>query len=277
MAPGSARDPCQSRQAGNAVSDQTTAPAARVLLAGESWHSYSVHQKGFNAYYTSAYDEGHQPLSAALRASGFELAYLPNHQAVRDFPRTLDALQAWDVVILSDIGSDTLLLHPETFGGGRVSGDPLSALRDWVGEGGGLLMIGGYLSFTGFMGQARYGMTALADALPVLLMPTDDRVERPDGVAPTVDASVEDFGVLDGIKGPWPTFLGYNRFVARPRTSVPLRVGADPFLVLGEHGAGRVAAFASDCSPHWGSTSFTEWRHYRRFWANLVRWLAGPA
>ena len=30
----------------------------KVLLAGESWSSYTTHVKGFDAFYTSVYEEG---------------------------------------------------------------------------------------------------------------------------------------------------------------------------------------------------------------------------
>jgi uncharacterized membrane protein len=71
-----------------------------------------------------------------------------------------------------------------------------------------------------------------------------------------------------------PAFLGYNRLRAKPGAAVLLAAGDDPFLVLDAHGSGRVAAFASDCSPHWGPAPFTGWEHYARFWSGLVAWLA---
>ena len=46
-------------------------------------------------------------------------------------------------------------------------------------DGGGLLMIGGYLSFAGIDGKARYHGTPVEDALPVTIAATDDRVEAP--------------------------------------------------------------------------------------------------
>jgi uncharacterized membrane protein len=247
----------------------------RVLLVGESWHSYGVHQKGFNAYYTGSYAEGHAPLSNALTSAGAVVTYVPNHHAATDVPRTVEGLRDTDVVILSDVGSDTLLLHPDTFAGGAVTGDPLAAIGARVAGGAGLLMIGGYLSFTGFLGEARYGMTALAGVLPVDLLPHDDRVERPDGVVPTGTAAADGHPILAGIDGPWPAFLGYNRLLAKPGSTVLLEAGTDPFLAVGSHGAGRVAAFASDCSAHWGPVAFTGWEQYGRFWVALVAWLAG--
>ena len=40
---------------------------------------------------------------------------MPAHEAQRDFPQTPEGLAAYDAVILSDIGSNTLLLHPDTW------------------------------------------------------------------------------------------------------------------------------------------------------------------
>jgi uncharacterized membrane protein len=247
----------------------------RVLLAGESWTSYGINVKGFNAYYTGFYDEGGAPLIDALEGSGSDVTYLPNHLAATRFPDSAAALGAYDVVILSDIGSDTLALHPDTFRVSEVRPDRLAILADWVRAGGGLLMVGGYMSFTGYGGAARYGMTPLADVLPVTLLDHDDRIETPAGVRP-VATGTHPTSILDGIDGPWPPFLGYNRFRERAGGQVLLRHGADPFLVVSEVDKGRTAAFASDCSPHWGSPEFTAWAAYPTFWTQLVGWLAGP-
>src|SRR5215211_5729273 len=87
-------------------------PTKRVLIAGESWFMHTIHQKGFDHFTTTAYGEGHQWLSAALKAGGFEVEHLPNHLANEHFPRTVEELKQYDAVLLSDIGSNTLLLHP---------------------------------------------------------------------------------------------------------------------------------------------------------------------
>ncbi|MCK4802966.1 MAG: hypothetical protein KAT88_00340 [Spirochaetes bacterium] len=33
----------------------------KVLLAGETWITYAVHQKGFNAFTAGTYEEGQKP------------------------------------------------------------------------------------------------------------------------------------------------------------------------------------------------------------------------
>ena len=41
----------------------------RVLIAGESWETTSIHQKGFDIFTTTFYEEGVGPLQAALEAA----------------------------------------------------------------------------------------------------------------------------------------------------------------------------------------------------------------
>lgn len=244
----------------------------KVLIAGETWMTYGVHVKGFSAYYTGGYASGIAPLLSALEGSGVDVTHLPNHVATIDFPREVAALAEYDAVVLSDIGADTLLLHPDVFERGQRIADPLRAIVDYVAAGGGLLMIGGYMSFSGFDGHARYHHTPLADILPVRMLGADDRIEEPSGIHPTV---MMDHPVLSGIPSDWPYFLGYNRLVAKESSQILMAVGDDPFLVLGTHGAGRCAAFASDCSPHWGSPEFTGWAAYATFWKQLLEWTGG--
>jgi uncharacterized membrane protein len=64
----------------------------RILLAGESWTSYTTHVKGFDAFYTSAYEEGAEALIEALKSGGFEVDYLPHHVAPTMFPFTVNEM-----------------------------------------------------------------------------------------------------------------------------------------------------------------------------------------
>lgn len=245
-----------------------------VLLAGESWTTHTIHVKGFDSFTTSDYAEGASWLIGGLEQQGVRVTFLPNHDASRAFPSDPDDLRAYDVVLLSDIGSNTLLLHPDTFVKSQRMADRCELLRQYVEDGGGLAMIGGYLSFSGIDGKARFQRTALRHVLPVEMVDGDDRVEAPHGVTPTVRRS--DHPVFAGITGEWPHFLGYNQL--RPaKGDVLASVGDDVFLAVGEFGRGRSAAFASDCGPHWGPPAFVEWDHYARFWSNLVHWLARRA
>lgn len=243
-----------------------------VLIAGESWTVHSIHQKGFDSFTTTEYAEGVRWLRAALEAAGLAVAYQPSHIAARDFPATSEALASYDCVILSDIGANTLLLNPDTFARSVPLPNRLHALRDYVAAGGGLVMVGGYLTFQGIEAKAQYAGTAVEDCLPVTLLRHDDRIECPQGVVPGVVAPGHPLAA--GLDTVWPALLGYNRIIAKPEATVVAMVGNDPLLVAGFHGAGRSVAFASDCGPHWAPPGFVEWPGYNRLWAQIVAWAA---
>ncbi len=243
-----------------------------ILVAGESWVTHSIHIKGFDTFTTSGYEEGVRWLRAALEKAGHRVHFMPNHVVSREFPTTVPDLSRYQLVILSDCGSNTLLLHPDTFVLSQPTSNRLVALHDYVAKGAALLMIGGYMSFQGIDGKARYCGTPVETALPVLMQATDDRVEVPQGLRP--QAMQPQHPILTGIDGPWPAFLGYNRFSARPEAQVILQAADDPFLVVWDYHAGRSAAFASDCGPHWGPPDYLNWSFHDRFWSQLVAWLA---
>jgi uncharacterized membrane protein len=245
----------------------------RVLIAGESWVTHSLHQKGFDSFTTTSYHEGVGPLRAALEAGGFTVDYLPNHLAAAGFPGTPEALEPYAAVILSDIGSNTLLLHPDTFDRSVPMPDRTLAIRDYVARGGGLVMVGGYLTFQGIDGRARWAGTPVEAALPVTMQLSDDRVEAPQGVNPVV--IVPDHPIVAGLSDPWPALLGYNRVQPRDDAVVVVSVGDDPLIAAGEHGRGRGVAFTSDCGPHWCPPAFVDWSGYATMWQQIVTWVAG--
>ena len=242
----------------------------KVLLAGESWHTHSIHIKGFDSFETASYHEGGGEVIAALEAAGIGVDYLPNHVASERFPTSAAALAEYSSVILSDIGANTLLLSQRTFVNSEASANRLHLLRDYVRGGGGLLMVGGYLTFQGIGGKGNYHGSAVEEVLPVRLFPTDDRCEAPQGVVPEIVAA--DHPVLAGLSE-WPAFLGYNRSTLHPDATLVAKVGDDPFIAARMVGSGRSAVFASDCGPHWGPPPFLAWPGYRRLWTNLVSWL----
>jgi uncharacterized membrane protein len=244
----------------------------RVLLCGESWVTHSLHIKGVDSFTTSSYVEGADHLRAALEQGGVEVDYLPGHLVPAQFPASAADLAAYDAVILSDIGANSILLAPQTFERSEPAPDRLAAVEQYVRDGGGLLMIGGYLSFAGIDGKARYHDTPVEAALPVLISATDDRVERPSGAAPQPVASGHPV-LRDVPDGAWPDLLGYNQVTARPEAEVLARCGDDPLIVCWEYHAGRSAVFTSDCAPHWAPPGFMAWAGYGALWPGLIRWL----
>jgi uncharacterized membrane protein len=242
-----------------------------VLLVGESWQTIEFHVKGFDIFSTAGYTEAIDHLREALEGDGVETVYQPSHVAATEFPESAEELARYDAVVLSDIGYNTLAIPPETFEDGERRANRLRLLDAYVQAGGGLVMVGGYLSFQGINGQANYAGTPVEEALPVSLLRTDDRVERADGVVPEVLDGTHP--VTEDLSTDWPHFLGYNRVEVDDDASELVRVDDDPLVAVGDHGDGRSAVFTSDCAPHWGPQAFVEWEQYDAMWANLVRWV----
>lgn len=245
----------------------------RVLIAGESWTVHSIHQKGFDSFTTTEYAEGVRWLKDAMEEGGWDVTFQPAHVAARDFPFDAEALSAYDCVMLSDIGANTLLLHPETFSKSKVLPNRLAAIRDYVANGGGFVMIGGYLTFQGIEGKALYHDTPVEEVLPVTMMAGDDRSERPEGITPEV--TLADHAIVKGLTGAWPALLGYNRVKPKADAEIVATVGNDPLIVAGTYGKGRTVAFTSDCGPHWAPPLFVDWEGYNPLWQQLADWAAG--
>lgn len=197
--------------------------------------------------------------------------------------------EVYDLYILSD--------YPRRmFDGGRG----LERIAENVTRrGSGLLMIGGWESFYGRLGE--YHETPLAELLPVVMEQKDDRRNYPVSV---ILHPIVRHPITDGL--PWgtpPGIGGFNAFVPKKEGRViiegvrfdltvsnptaeegktesgdsaaalplPTSDGAlmtirpaetIPMLVIGEAGKGRTAAFASDAAPHWVG-GFVDWGEER--------------
>lgn len=247
----------------------------KVLVVGETWMTSTTVINGVDSLpaRVSSHDSA-EVFTGALRAAGLVVDRMPSHAVNTDFPASADALRScWDVVVIGDVGSDSFLLHPGMYGSGPAPADRLRAVADFTRAGGGLVMIGGYLSYSGYHGIAGYGRTALANALPVAMLDHDDRVECPEGVQPHV--RLPEHPVLHGVRGDWPLVRGYNQVRSHQYADVLASVGDDPLLVVGRVGRGRSASFASDCAPHWATPEFLAWNHYGTIFSQLVRWVGG--
>jgi uncharacterized membrane protein len=248
-------------------------PIAKVLVVGESWVKHTVHMKGFDHFHSTEYEEGGRVLLDALAGAGIEVTYIRAHEISERFPKDAAAMAEYDAIVISDVGANSFLLTDETFLRSEVTTNRLAEVVGYVEAGGGLVMVGGYLSFTGIDGRARYAQSPLAAALPVELLDFDDRVEMPEGVTPEVTAAGH--AAIGGVSSEWPRLLGYNRFRAKGDATTIATVGDDPLLVVGEYGQGRTAAFASDCAPHWAPPEFVEWTDYAELWSSIILWAGG--
>ena len=236
-------------------------------------------------------------MAGILTHYGLPFAYVPSTQPIAP---TLAAGEH-ALYILSDYPVNNV--RPADF----------DAILTAVRGGAGLLMIGGWESFHGLTGE--YHNSPLAEALPVVMQASDDRVNCGQ---PCIVEKLRDHPILAGL--PFdrpPTIGGYNRVTAKPDATTVLAARhveivarppsgagggeygftlglAYPLLVLGGFGRGRTAAFTSDVAPHWIG-SFVDWgasrltaraaggeaievgSDYAEFFARLVRWAIGNA
>jgi uncharacterized membrane protein len=192
------------------------------------------------------------------------------------------------VVIIEEVEADVFYFYPEFYSPDAwtspetiVLPNRLELLRQFVEEGGGLLMVGGWLSFQGRFGHGVWHGTPLEEALPVIFQTTDDRVETPQGALVTVND--RSHPVMRGIEWePFPPLLGYNRAAPRPDARVLATVrpsptaSGDPLIAVRNYGRGRTMVFSSDTTPHWG-VNFMKWPGYHPFFRQVALWLAGTA
>ncbi|WP_066582983.1 glutamine amidotransferase [Cellulomonas timonensis] len=245
---------------------------SHVLVIGESWFVHSIHQKGFDTFTTSEYEEGGGAFLAALRERGHEVTYVPSHTIHERLPVTVEGYAPYDVVVISDVGANSFQLPPQTFSASVPSPDKSELVRAHVERGAGLLMVGGYMTFSGIDAKARWGRSPLGEALPVSVLDRDDRVELPYGAQPRV---IAEHDVVAGLAPTWPVLLGLNEVVAKDDAQVLATCAEHPLLVVGGYGAGRTGAFTSDIAPHWAPPEFLDWDGYAELWDRLVTWLAG--
>ena len=244
----------------------------KILLVGESWVSTSTHLKGFDFFSSTYYATGGDFLIAALVSAGVQVTHLPSHEAAKSFPFELGKLQEYNAVILSDIGANTLLLPPEVFLEGKRVPNRLELIKEYVSQGGGLVMAGGYLSFQGIYGSARFHRTPIEEVLPVSILAIDDRIEKPEGINPTV--AKKDHPITEGLDETWPYLLGFNEVQPKESSEVLALVGEHPLLVTGSFGKGRAVAWTSDIGPHWCPKDFVDWPGYGQLWQRIIAWAA---
>jgi len=152
--------------------------------------------------------------------------------------------------------------------------DRLRFLKNWVADGGGLMMLGGWLSFSGDREVGGWRRSVLAEALPVECLAGDDLVESSEGFAAKVDEA--EHPLAKGL--PWrsfPPIFGYNELVAKKDAVViaSVKETGHPLVVAGKYGKGRVYVYASDPAPHWG-INFELWTGYDAFWQQALKWVS---
>ena len=143
----------------------------------------------------------------------------------------------------------------------------------YVLGGGGLVMIGGYMTFQGIDGKARYAGSPVEEVLPVTMLTQDDRVEAPQGLTPLVTDAKHP--IVAGLPATWPNLLGLNEVAIKRDATLVATAGDEVLIAAGSYGKGRSVAFTSDCGPHWAPPAFCDWPDYGKLWHQITDWAAG--
>jgi len=228
---------------------------------------------------------------AVLKHSGVEVVHSPVDAGPGDRPDISGG--EYDVIVIRE-------------GYSAIGYGVAVKLRDAVERGTGLLMTGGWSTFTGrniegvFSGG--YRGTLIEEALPVSLLDRDDRVNETlylvvsDRVGyrrifgddmPDYDKAVCGCNEVVPKKGSTTVLEGVKALYHDGRVDFSTRY---PILVTGAYGRGRTAAYTSDLSPHWAG-NIVDWQRdetdrsalplgfevgnlYIRFCMRLISWLA---
>ncbi len=249
----------------------------KVLYVGDTQVNVTQSIKGIDSWTFTYYGDSAKYLRDALAASDdIVCTHIPSMNCIRDMPDTLEKLKAYDVIILSDVGYNNINLQPGNVQPFQIPMGPdrVQALYDYVLQGGGFMMVGGWLSFSGLQGKGLYGGTKIEEIMPVTCEPrgVDDRIEVTQGYSMHFD--IPDHPILRGL--PWDesyTLLGYNRVHLKEGATQVASWNNDVQIATWDIGMGRSTVFTCDVGPHWGG-NMLQWSGYNEFWANLVRWTA---
>jgi uncharacterized membrane protein len=216
----------------------------------------------------------------------------PVEHPTKGFPRTMSELLNYDVILHSDIRTDSF------------TGEQLQDMARLVEEfGGGFVMIGGNSAF----GKGGYHRTILDRVIPVAMEQDNDSQARTITLRVPTEALAHPVMAIGGSREEneqiwtekFPPLHGCN-LVDRAKPGATIlgvdsvarnRYGPRLLLAVQNVGKGRSMAFTSDTTRSWGRDFETIWgepinpalplserncdsRYYRQFWVNAVRWLA---
>lgn len=252
--------------------------AIKILYVGDTQVNVQTSIKGIDSWTFTYYSDSARYLRNALNAAeDIECVHIPSMNCIEAMPSTLEEMQQYDAILVSDVGYNNIVFQPGNVQPFRVPMGPdrVGALYEYVQQGGGFMMIGGWLSFAGIQGKGMYGGTKVEELLPVTCMPrgADDRMEITQGYAMQLDDP--DHPIVKGIDWDSPyMFLGYNKVYLKEDAHLVASYNGDVQIATRQVGKGRSCVFTSDVGPHWAG-NFLEHPDYAKFWQQIARWTAG--
>lgn len=188
-----------------------------------------------------------------------------------------ERLEWADIIVFGDVETKCLMLHPDFFDRNKWEGryvtfpDRFEILKNWVAKGGHFHMNGGWYSFAGEIGKGGWGRSIFHEVLPVICKEGDDLVESTAGYP--VRAVNSNHLVIKEINfEKIPPILGFNETKLRDGSEAILEIRSQnnwyPLLAARKYKEGKVSAFMTSASPHWG-INLVKWEKYDLFWQQL--------
>jgi len=195
------------------------------------------------------------------------VALAPTGQTPSPVLRSDERWDGFDVVILGDLPR------------GRIATGQLEGLAKAVTGGTGLICLAGYQTY----GSAFFN-TPLAPLFPFYLEPFTRQREGAYRARPSQRTLGHPAVMLSKVAADnarlWTSLPelvgGVEAGRLKPAATVLLEDGAgEPVLIVQPYGRGRVAALLADTTWRWAVAGSSERELHRRFWRQLVLWVAG--
>ena len=89
----------------------------KVLFAGEAIYMLTTIYKGWDSFNMGKYFKHGTYFLNALKKNDIDVDYIPTNKVAEEFPWSIDELNRYDVVVVSDVGSNTFLISERTMNG----------------------------------------------------------------------------------------------------------------------------------------------------------------
>lgn len=216
-------------------------------------------------------------LKEALESGGHEVNSVSSWDFYKLGPGQYEEIiETYDILIFSDFEAKLFQLAPDFFDRQKFGDkiltfpDRLRLTIEAVNGGKGLMLLGGWYSFTGEAGKGGWGRTSLKDVMPVKCLDYEDLIESTEGFFPAARNRGEQ--IFDNLDlDSFPPIMGYNKTekITQGEVLLNIKETEDPLLAIRTYGKGKVLAYTSDPAPHWGC-NFVFWKNYNAFWNKCV-------
>ena len=184
--------------------------------------------------------------------------YFGGYSRLYHMPKDAE-LNRFSVIVIANLDAPTL--KPER----------LAAIREFVSQGGGLVVLGGYWAFS----RGAYEGTPLAEMLPVTF-PPEHRIP-PNSAGLPLRAAPGATWKMPFDFSTKPSAFYVQSLVSKPGATVQIFAGDKPAMISGTFGKGRVVACAltANGEPPKGVLPFWDWPDFPKLLGVSLDWVAG--